>query len=403
MTGVALLDDVRVLDLAGDATAHAGRMLADLGADVLLVEAPRDSPARRRPPLATTPSGDVVSAHFAYTAAGKRSVTIDLGVPRGRSLFLRLVGASDVLLTDAAVGEMDALGLGYEAVHALHPGLVYTSLTPFGLTGPRRRWRGSDLVGWATSGAMPSIGDADRAPLAPGGELAYTAGALNAAMGTVAALMARDATGSGQLVDISVQEATMSVAMEVSPMVVLEGGFEQRRTGRRKEGGPLGHYATCDGAVSIVAYMPEHWRILAEWVHEETGVEEILAEEFAGTPVTRSPYAELIDLWIEGLTTRYTKQAFFEEAQRRGITVAPVNSASDVLDDVHLRATGGWAAYEGDGVGMLHVPTPPFHVDGSTATVGDVPALGAHNRDVLVGLLGLGDDEVDALHTDGVI
>jgi crotonobetainyl-CoA:carnitine CoA-transferase CaiB-like acyl-CoA transferase len=403
MTGVALLDDVRVLDLAGDATAHAGRMLADLGADVLLVEAPRDSPARRRPPLATTPSGDVVSAHFAYTAAGKRSVTIDLGVPRGQDLFRRLVGASDVLLTDAAVGEMEALGLGYGALHALHPGLVYTSLTPFGLTGPRRRWRGSDLVGWATSGAMPSIGDADRAPLAPGGELAYTAGALNAAMGVVAALIARDATGTGQLVDISVQEATMSVAMEVSPMVVLEGGFEQRRTGRRKEGGPLGHYATSDGAVSIVAYMPDHWRILAEWVHEETGVEEILAEEFAGTPVTRSPYAELIDLWIEGLTTRYTKQAFFEEAQRRGITVAPVNSASDVLDDVHLRATGGWAAYRGDGIGTLHVPTPPFHVDGSTATVGDVPALGAHNHDVMVRLLGLSDDEVDQLHADGVI
>jgi crotonobetainyl-CoA:carnitine CoA-transferase CaiB-like acyl-CoA transferase len=308
-----------------------------------------------------------------------------------------------VLLTDAAVGEMEALGLGYEALHAHHPGLVYTSLTPFGLTGPRRRWRGSDLVGWATSGAMPSIGDADRAPLAPGGGLAHTAGALNASMGIVAALMVRDDTGIGQLVDISMQEATMSVAMEVSPMVVLEGGFDQHRTGRRKEGGPLGHYATRDGAVSIVAYMPEHWRILAEWVHEETGVDEILAEEFAGTPVTRSPYSELIDLWIEGLTTRYTKQAFFEEAQRRGITVAPVNSASDVLDDVHLQATAGWTAYEGPGMGTLHVPTPPFHIDGSTATVGDVPALGEHNREVFVGLLGLGDQDLQRLQRDGVI
>lgn len=403
MTGLDLLADVRVLDLAGEATAHAGRMLADLGADVVLVEAPRDSPARRRPPLATTPSGDVVSAHFAYTAAGKRSVTIDLGVTPGQDLFRRLVGASDVLLTDAAVGEMEMLGLGYESLHALHPELVYTSLTPFGLTGPRRRWRGSDLVGWATSGAMPSIGDADRAPLAPGGGLAHTAGALNAAMGTVAALMARDDIGTGQLVDISGQEATMSVAMEVSPMVVLEGGFDQRRTGKRKEGGPLGHYATRDGAVSIVAYMPEHWRILAEWVHDETGVEEILAEELAGTPITRSPYAEVIDLWIEGLTTRYTKQAFFEEAQRRGITVAPVNSASDVLDDEQLRATAGWRACEEPGSGTLHVPTPPFHVDGTTAAVADVPALGEHNREVFAGLLGLTDEEIVALQTDGVI
>jgi crotonobetainyl-CoA:carnitine CoA-transferase CaiB-like acyl-CoA transferase len=403
MTGLGFLDDVRVLDLAGEATAQAGRMLADLGADVVLVESPDDPPSRRRAPVATAPSGEVVSAHFASTAAGKRSVTIDLADVRGQALFRQLVGVSDVVLTDAAVGAMEAFGLGYEALHTLHPGLVYTSLTPFGLTGPRRRWRGSDLVGWAASGAMPSIGDADRAPLAPGGGLAHTAGALNAAMGTVAALMARDDTGRGQLVDISLQEAVMSVAMEVSPMVVLEGGFDQSRTGKRKAGGPLGHYATRDGAVSIVAYMPEHWRILAEWVHEETGVEEILAEEFAGTPITRSPYAELIDLWIEGLTTRYTKEAFFVEAQRRGITVAPVNSASDVLDDEQLRATDGWTEYESLGVGTLRVPTPPFHVDGSTATVGDVPGLGEHNREVFVDLLGLTDDAVVALRTDGVI
>ena len=164
MTGLGLLDDVRVLDLAGEATAQAGRMLADLGGDVVLVESPDDPPSRRRPPLATTPSGEIASAHFTYTAAGKRSVTIDLAHPRGQTLFRQLVGVSDVLLTDAAVGEMEAIGLGYDALRTLHPGLVYTSVTPFGLTGPRRRWRGSDLVGWAASGAMPAIGDADRAP-----------------------------------------------------------------------------------------------------------------------------------------------------------------------------------------------------------------------------------------------
>jgi crotonobetainyl-CoA:carnitine CoA-transferase CaiB-like acyl-CoA transferase len=243
---------------------------------------------------------------------------------------------------------------------------------------------------------MPSIGDADRAPLAPGGGLAHMAGALNAAMGTVAALLARDLTGTGQLVDISLQEAVMSVTMEVSPMVVLEGGFDQQRTGKRKEGGPLGHYPTRDGAVSIVAYMPDHWRVLAEWVHEETGVEEILAEEFAGTPISRSPYAELIDLWIEGLTTRYTKQSFFEEAQRRGLTVAPVNSAIDVLDDAHLRATSGWCEYAGAEFGTVRIPTPAFHVDGSTTDVGDVPALGQHTHEVFTQLLGLTDDDLRA-------
>jgi crotonobetainyl-CoA:carnitine CoA-transferase CaiB-like acyl-CoA transferase len=316
-------------------------------------------------------------------------VTVDLANAQGQERFRALVCASDVLVTSAAVGEMEALGLGADDLHACNPRLVYTSVTPFGLTGPRRRWLGADLLGWASSGAMPSIGDPDRAPLAPGGGLAHMTASLNAAMGTMLALMARDDTGGGQVVDISVQEATISVAMEVSPMVVLEGGFTQQRTGKRKQGGPIGHYATQDGAVSIVAYMPEHWRILAEWVRDETGVEEITADEFAGTPIARMNYSELIDMWIEGLTTRYTKQAFFEEAQRRGITVAPVNSARDVLYDAHLDATQGWTEYESPDLGPLRVPTPPLHFDGRTAVVGDVPRLGEHNRAVFVDELGL--------------
>jgi crotonobetainyl-CoA:carnitine CoA-transferase CaiB-like acyl-CoA transferase len=316
-------------------------------------------------------------------AAGKRSVTIDLDREDGRQQFAALVAHSDALVTTAGVGEMEALGLGYDALRTRYPRLVYTSVTPFGLTGPRRRWRGGDLVGWAASGAMPSIGDADRAPLAPGGGLSHMTAALNAAMGTMAALTARDASGVGQLVDISVQEATVSVAMEVSPLVVLEGGFVQRRTGRRKEAGPIGHYATSDGAVSIVAYMPEHWRALAEWVRDETGVEEIASEEFAGTPIARIHYADVVDVWIEGLTSRYTKQAFFEEAQRRGITVGPVNSASDVLDDAHLHAIHDWSEYDSPDAGRLRVPGSPIHVDGAAAVVGDVPRPGEHNEALL--------------------
>ena len=114
-------------------------------------------------------------------------------------------------------------------------------------------------------------------------------------------------------------------------------------------------------------------------------------------------YSELVDLWIEGLTTRYTKQAFFEEAQRRGITVAPVNSALDLADDAHLRATNGWVECESPGVGALRSPTPPIHVDGRAATVRPSPRLGEHNHDVFVGELGLTDDDVAALRADGVI
>ena len=93
-------------------------------------------------------------------------------------------------------------------------------------------------------------------------------------------------------------------------------------------------------------------------------------------------YSELVDLWIEGLTTRYTKQAFFEEAQRRGITVAPVNSAPDLADDAHLRATNGWAECDNPGVGVLRTPTPPIHVDGRAATARPAPVGRAQPRGV---------------------
>ena len=155
MTGAPLLDGVRVIDVSQEAAAYTGRILADLGADVVLVEPRAGSAARHVPTNVRVPGGVAVSAHFLYMAAGKRSVTIDLTSAQGQQLFRRLADASDVLVTDAAVGEMEALGLGYDELHARNPALVYTSLTPFGLTGPRRRWRGSDLVGWASSGALP--------------------------------------------------------------------------------------------------------------------------------------------------------------------------------------------------------------------------------------------------------
>ena len=133
MTGTALLQGVRVVDVSTEAAAYTGRMFADFGADVVLVEPPTGSPARRVAPNvrprsggAGAHAGDTVSAHFAFTAAGKRSVTIDLTSTAGQQVFRRLVDASDVLIADAATGEMEAIGLGYEALLASHPGLVYT-------------------------------------------------------------------------------------------------------------------------------------------------------------------------------------------------------------------------------------------------------------------------------------
>jgi crotonobetainyl-CoA:carnitine CoA-transferase CaiB-like acyl-CoA transferase len=383
---VALLGPVRVLDLSTGPLSYCGRLLADLGADVVLVEPPGGSAAGRA-------DGVGMSGAFAFTAAGKRSVTVDLGHPDGLAVFAALADRADAIISTARHDELERQDLGPEALLARNPGLVFASITPYGLRGPRRNWHGSDLTAWASSGALPAYGDPDRAPLTPREGLALAAGALNAAMGIVLALAARDRSGHGQLVDISLQEAVLSVALELSPALALDNGTMFRRVGKRRPAPPMGHYPTRDGAVMIVAFTPWQWTALAEWIRAETGIEDVTSDRYHGTPANRAPYVEQIDAWVERLTSRYGKQEFAEEAQRRGIPVSPVNSVADVLGDPHLDATGGWAEVTSPGGSGVRLPAPPLFVDGQSLPVGAIPAAGEHNEEILAGELGLGRDE----------
>jgi benzylsuccinate CoA-transferase BbsE subunit len=379
-----LLEGVKVVDLAGPPIAYAGRMLVDLGADVVLVEPPGGSSSRRVAPLAGTPSGGTISAHFAYMSAGKRSVTLDLAAPESDGPLHTLLDWADVVLVTPDDGDPLPPRLDLDILLAAHPHLVVTAVTPFGLRGPRRTWHGSDLVGWASGGVLPFVGDADRAPLSPAGGLAYATAATNAAMATVLALRTRTATGRGQVVDISLQEAVMSVGLEAGPLMMMETvTVPHQRTGMRRHTPPIGQYRTSDGAVSIVGYQPWQWDALAAWIAEETGNETITLDTFGGTPVARSPFVEMIDTWIEELTVRYTKQEFFVEAQRRGIPVAPVNSIADLVEDPHLEATQAWRFVDDPELGTVRYPRPPIRIDGDAGGVGRIPAPGEHTDAVL--------------------
>ncbi len=390
----ALLEPVRILDLTSGPLSYCGRVLADLGADVVLVEPPGGSAARR------AAGGDLDSA-FAFTAAGKRSVTLDVREPSGAAVFLRLADRADAIIAAAMPGELDRHGLGHQALLARNPALVFASITPYGLYGPRRGWRGSDLTAWAASGALPGYGDPDRAPLTPREGLALTAGALNAAMGVVLALAAREQSGRGQLVDISLQEAALSVAQEFSPVLTMETGSPQRY-GKRRRSPPMGQYRATDGAVMIVAFTPWQWQALAAWISAECGLPEVLSERYAGTPGDRSPYVDELDGWIEDLTLRYGKQEFAEEAQRRGIPVCPVNSVPDLLSDPHLAATDSWLSVPSPG-GTVRMPAPALAVDGTRLPVGAIPAAGADNTGILAGELGLTDTELLRLRQAGAV
>jgi benzylsuccinate CoA-transferase BbsE subunit len=363
-----MLSGLHVLDLAGEALAYAGRTLAGLGADVVLVEPSGGCALRSAPPLVPRDSGEQISASFAFLAAGKRSVVLDEKTARGRVLLERLVERADVVLLSDDPERLDP-----RALLERHPQLVIASVTAFGLTGPRRGWRGGDLIAWAASGAARSTGNPDRPPIAPGGGLAFAAGGLNAVAGIVLALRARSRTGRGQFVDISLQEAAMSVSMEAGLLHSLEGK-PQRRGLRRNAAHGL--FAVQDGYVELVAYLPRQWDAMAEWIEEELGIAEARLDTFRGATMNRLPFMELIDAWVASLAARYTKQEFFLEAQRRRIPCGPVNSASDLLVDAHLQAVGAFPAHDDGGL------REPVKFDGVPVWVRAAPALGEHTAEV---------------------
>jgi benzylsuccinate CoA-transferase BbsE subunit len=374
-----ILASFRVIDLAGDALTYAGRIFAELGAEVTMVEPPGGSPARHQEPLVETDSGPV-SAHFAFMAMGKRSVIMDINSAEDAPGFERLVGDADVVLLPDQDLEHGTDDLATR-VRSINPRAVVVAATAFGLTGPRRHWRGSDQIAWASSGVTVRIGDPDRPPLAPGGGLGNVATSLNGAVGALMALRARRRTNRGELVDISMQEAVLSISMESGPLLVLEGLAQQRSVQRHMPA--HGTFPASDGMVEIGAYLPAQWDSTATWISEELGAEEATMDTFKGPQLKRVEFADLINTWVSELTSKRTKREVFLEAQRRGIPSGPVNSSVDLLDDPHLTQTSSWTQVPHPDTGRFRMPRGPLTFDGNRMTNGPVPRAGQHNDEVL--------------------
>ena len=209
-----LLSPYRVLDLTDETALLAGRILADLGADVVQVEPTGGNSARRVPPLA----GDEVpepdrSLYWSAYAANKRSAAIDITHPDGRDLLMRLAATADFLIESAAPGEMARLGLDYEALAGVNEALVHVSVTPFGSTGPKAHWASTDITLWGSGGPLLPQRDEGRPPVRISAPQAHRHAAADAAGGALIAHFARIRDGKGQHVDVSVQQSVMEATL----------------------------------------------------------------------------------------------------------------------------------------------------------------------------------------------
>ena len=368
---LGVLSPYRVLDLTHEGGLLCGQILADLGADVIQVEPRTGSSARKVGPWRGGEPGRERSLFFSAYARGKRGIALDLDDAADREVLLSLVAGSDFLIESERPGRMAELGLGYDDLAALQPGLVYVSITPFGQTGPKAQWLGTDLTQTAASGFAYLSGEADDPPTRVSVPQAHAHAGADAAVGALIAHAERRRTGLGQHVDVSQQQSltlanmyrTVDAAVGMAPAERVAGGLQA--------GGvlvPLRH-RTRDGWVtlgpSIVPSTGHFMKRLLAWVSEEGFGDPAWVDEEWGTYAIRLgarqlpedaylPVAEALDAFF---ATRSTGE-LMEVAVERKLLIAPVLRLDELIESEQLAGRGYTVAVSRKGETAVRRPGP---------------------------------------------
>ncbi len=350
MTGP--LQGRRVLDLALGPAAYCGKLLGDLGADVIKVEAPGGEAYRRERPRRDGADG----FGFLHHNTSKRCVALDLASAGERRQVRELAGEADIVIEAFAPGFIETIGLDYDALSAHNPRVVVTSISGFGQSGPHRDLRSCDLVASAMAGVMYVTGEAEDPPVTMRGSHALVMAATYAAASSLTALSYAARSGRGQAVDISVQEALASVAHVTGAAKWSEDGIVPRRMGSGLFASiPSGAYPCRDGLVYLMVNRPAHWQELARWIAEVTGETAVLDPIFEGPSANRFAQRDLVDHFVTQLSRRFTVAEIYREGQRRHLAFAPVQRMTDVVADEHLAERSYFVAMDG-----LRYPSPPY-------------------------------------------
>jgi crotonobetainyl-CoA:carnitine CoA-transferase CaiB-like acyl-CoA transferase len=395
----------RVLEIADATGVYCGKLLADMGADVIKIEPPGGDATRHIPPFWADTPGPDRGLFFMYMNTGKRGITLDITMSDGRALFTRLAATADVVIETFPPGYLDSQGLGYENLKAANPRLVVTSITGFGQTGPHKAFKSSDLVASALGGAMYVTGEADDPPVRLAGTQAHVIASTYAAASTMIALYRSTISGEGQHIDISVEETVASVTHICGVSKWLDDGIIPKRMGAALFASvPSGTYPCKDGLVYLMVNRPLHWKALAQWISEATGNDVVLDPMFEGPSSKRQPNRDLLDIYISDLTSRFTVDEIYHEGQRRHLAFTPVNTAAAVANDPHLAARNYFASVEHPGTAVLRYPGAPYRHGGTPWSITrPAPRVGEHNEAMYCGELGLSDEALRDLRQRGIV
>ena len=416
----AVLSGYSILDLTDDKGHYCGKVLADLGADVIKIEPPGGDPSRNIGPFyKDTPDPEKSLSWWAYNTS-KRGITLNLESDQGKDIFRRLVKNADAVVESSPPGYMDRLGLGYTALSEINPDIVVTSITPFGQTGPYKDWKADDLVGWAMAGQAYVTGDDDRPPCQISFPHGYLVTGSHAASGTLAALYYRECSGEGQHVDVSMQEAVLWTTLILVQFWDIMKINLFRAGSRRSMGTALfrlafpckdGHvgFLVAGGQLASITMPP-----LIKWMAEEGMLgafedkKDWEARDWIEKVDAMALTQETVDAWENSLLNFFatkTKTEIYEKAREKSMIIYPVSTTKDLAENVQLKTRDFYVEVEHPELGetITYMGSPYKMTVDSWSIRRRAPLIGEHNKEIYDGELGLSQADMRLLKEAGVI
>lgn len=426
-----MLSPYRVLDLTNEKGLLLGKLLGDLGADVVKVERPGGDPARNIGPFYHDEPNPEKSLFWWVFNTSKRGITLNIETANGQEIFRKLVKSADFLLESFTPGYLDKLGLGYSELEKSNPGLIMVSITSFGQTGPYKDYKDSALVAGAMGGVLDQFDDIDRPPTWIGHHSQpYLLGSMEAAAGAMMALYHRGTTGEGQHVDVSIQEAVgrqPSARRRIDPSlfanIATPSKKDMEKDGTIKQKGRSGGgtfvqptrirriWPCKDGYVVLLWWAginAKRWNMpLVNWIDSE-GMAGYLKEfdwdSFDWRTVTQEEVDRMEEPTVE-FFKNHTKAEILEGALKYKAMVYPVSTSADILANLQLEGRGFWEEIDHPELGETITYPGSFGIfsEAPSSISCRAPLIGEHNREIYEKELGLSTEDVLALKQTGVI